>query len=255
MLWLIGVLFWGLIWGLITKTINENKGYDGGFWWGFFLGFIGLIVVLCKPDNRTFINNNSNSVPNDSWTYGSSPAPVASTNAAYLSYTSAAEKEQNERRILSEGGWKCNKCGRVNPAYTGTCICGVLKRDQEEQDRMAAQKAQAEAEAKENEEKELMNIQKLKAYKDLLDSGIISNEVFEQKKAELLNITGYAPSGRGEAFERTAMHSEVGLLPENNANPSNVKEVERLRNKNISGSTDTQNSPKAPLIQRAGDLD
>lgn len=138
-------LIGGLIWGVITKTINENKGYDGEFWWGFFLGFIGLIVVLCKPDNRTFVNNNSYSVPDDNWSYGSSSAPVASPNAAYSSYTSAAERERNERRILSEAFWKCGKCGRVNPAYTGTCICGNLKRDQEEQERIAAEMAKSEA--------------------------------------------------------------------------------------------------------------
>ena len=31
------------------------------------------------------------------------------------------------------------------------------------------------------------NLQKLKAYKDLLDSGVISQEEFDKKKTELLN--------------------------------------------------------------------
>ena len=47
------VLIWAVIWGCITKKINQDKGYEGGFAWGFWLGLIGLIVVLCKSDNRS----------------------------------------------------------------------------------------------------------------------------------------------------------------------------------------------------------
>ena len=39
--------------GLITRYINKSKGYEGGFAWGFWLAFIGIIVVACKPDNRS----------------------------------------------------------------------------------------------------------------------------------------------------------------------------------------------------------
>lgn len=37
------------------------------------------------------------------------------------------EQEQAED-LLVAGGWKCT-CGRVNPRYTSTCVCGKNKRD------------------------------------------------------------------------------------------------------------------------------
>lgn len=44
------------------------------------------------------------------------------------------------------------------------------------------------AEEKDKSEKELLNIQKLKSYKDLLDSGVITQEEFDKKKSELLDL-------------------------------------------------------------------
>lgn len=43
-------------------------------------------------------------------------------------------------------------------------------------------------EEKDKSEKELLNIQKLKSYKDLLDSGVITQEEFDKKKSELLDL-------------------------------------------------------------------
>ena len=37
------------------------------------------------------------------------------------------EKEAEEKDILSNGGWKCPKCGNVNLSYTNTCKCGAKK--------------------------------------------------------------------------------------------------------------------------------
>lgn len=44
------------------------------------------------------------------------------------------------------------------------------------------------AEEKDKSEKELLNVQKLKSYKDLLDSGVITQEEFDKKKSELLGL-------------------------------------------------------------------
>lgn len=44
------------------------------------------------------------------------------------------------------------------------------------------------AEEKDKSEKELLNVQKLKSYKDLLDSGVITQEEFDKKKSELLDL-------------------------------------------------------------------
>lgn len=161
MIYVIAVIIWGLIWGFVAKTVNENKGYEGGFWWGFWLGFIGLIVVACKPEKRSSYND-------------------------YITSTLLSETAEGKRvqQIISSGGWKCNKCERVNPSHTGTCGCGATKSDNEAKTRAALE----EAKAKEKSESELENIQKLKSYKELLDSGVITQEDFNKKKAKLLNI-------------------------------------------------------------------
>ncbi|MBO7732814.1 MAG: hypothetical protein J6S67_09685 [Methanobrevibacter sp.] len=39
------------------------------------------------------------------------------------------EKEAEEKDILSNGGWKCPKCGNVNRSYTNTCKCGAKKEE------------------------------------------------------------------------------------------------------------------------------
>lgn len=140
------------VFGLITYKINDAKGYYGGFWWGFFLGIIGVIIVACKPKYR--------------------PPYIYDFN-----------EETQEKKIISDGGWKCNKCGRVNPNYTGTCACGVSKQAQEDQMRESIEATKE----KEKNERELIDLQKLKAYKELLDSGVISQEEFDKKKAELIN--------------------------------------------------------------------
>ena len=37
------------------------------------------------------------------------------------------ERLTPEQKVLMDGGWLCT-CGRANPAYTSTCVCGVNKR-------------------------------------------------------------------------------------------------------------------------------
>lgn len=91
--------------------------------------------------------------------------------------------------MLSNRGWKCNRCGKVNPYYITTCVCGISKVESEKIAKDAVEKSKAKiAEAEKESEQELQNIQKLKAYKELLDSGAISQEEFDKKKSELLNI-------------------------------------------------------------------
>ncbi len=36
-------------------------------------------------------------------------------------------KISNDEKTLKQGGWECSRCGRINPAYTGTCACGNRK--------------------------------------------------------------------------------------------------------------------------------
>ena len=148
------------IFGAITKSINENKGYDGGFAWGFWLGWIGIIVVACRQPAQVYYPPS----PNPSYNSSSSNAP---------------------------GGWRCT-CGRFHSAYVTSCTCGKAKRDvlspkpamPVRQPAIPATPAPAPAPAPADETK---TIEALKEYKDLLDSGIITQEEFEQKKKTLLS--------------------------------------------------------------------
>lgn len=90
---------------------------------------------------------------------------------------------EEKKDILNENGWKCNRCGQVNQSYTGTCSCGLSKLDNDK-----LNKRSEETPAKSNNTTENDNIEEIKKYKELLDSGIITQEEFEKKKKELLNI-------------------------------------------------------------------
>ena len=61
--YIVGGLIGCVIFGFITKYINNSKGYEGGFAWGFWLNLIGVIVVACKPDNRSNSQANINITP------------------------------------------------------------------------------------------------------------------------------------------------------------------------------------------------
>ena len=134
------VIFWGAVWGVATNAIIQNKGYsENWFWWGFFFSLIAVLVALSKPQ----VQNSENTVQ--------------------------AAAEKRDQAMLSDNGWKCDKCGRTNPSYTGTCVCGQsklrseaqVKQRLEEKRKMAAAKRESDA------------IEKVKRYKELLDSGRI----------------------------------------------------------------------------------
>lgn len=58
-------------------------------------------------------------------------------NVAKISYAQAASnansglnnasKAYQKDAILNNGGWKCDKCGRVNASYISTCVCGEAR--------------------------------------------------------------------------------------------------------------------------------
>lgn len=149
------------VFGFATKKVIENKGYsENWFWWGFFFWLIALIVALAKPEahsGRTSYDINS-------------PLSRAAEEQ---------RRKQEESNRLRIGGWRCNRCGTVNDKYTGTCSCGMIRAEND--DWAANQKKEAE------QKTELENAQKLKAYKDLLDSGVITQDEFDKKKSELLD--------------------------------------------------------------------
>ncbi|MBQ9838854.1 MAG: SHOCT domain-containing protein [Oscillospiraceae bacterium] len=148
----------GIIFGCITKGINENKGYDGGFAWGFWLGWIGIIVVACRQ-----------------------PCVYTPTESIIVPAKNAVQTvSAPPGQIDASGSWRC-RCGRVNARFVSSCACGLSKREATEPATPAVSKNDTDA------ENELKNISLLKEYKALLDSGVITQEEFDAKKASILS--------------------------------------------------------------------
>ena len=110
-------------------------------------------------------------------------------------------------QIPASNQWRC-ACGLINPNYTGTCACGRTKSEVRNSNNQAVKQAAnrlavnrpnaapapAAAPVTNTDVKpanvvsrEEENIRLLKEYKDLLDSGIISQEEFDEKKRKLLS--------------------------------------------------------------------
>ncbi|MBR6253850.1 MAG: zinc-ribbon domain-containing protein [Clostridiales bacterium] len=115
----------------------------------------------------------------------SKPAyPMA--NNAYMNPNPYAYQPQSQptsyNRMPTANEWRCT-CGRINPNFTGTCVCGLRK----SQTPAATPPPVSETNrAKQMAAQEDAKIGLLKDYKDLLDGGIITQEEFEDKKKDLL---------------------------------------------------------------------
>lgn len=151
MLNLIITLVFSVIWGIVVQQIIYNKNYEENwFWWGFFFGIFALIVALTKP--------------------------YCESQQEYEYQLSRIDK-QREENILKNDGWECANCGKINAQYVGMCSCGNHKSQNESVEFKKA-----------SSKDELENIEKIKAYKDLLDKGIITQEEFDEKKKQILGI-------------------------------------------------------------------
>ena len=114
--------------------------------------------------------------------------------------------------------WRCRICGNTNPSYVGTCGCGNAKpmampapdtRQQPKVNTERWKEIQAAKQGGKESPEETANqvfmkdaisgslpasvqtmdkFAEVKAYKELLDSGILSQEEFDKKKAELLGL-------------------------------------------------------------------
>lgn len=192
-----------IILGFVTKKMNENKGYTGGFAWGFWLGIIGVIVVACK----TPINNQYSDAPRyaaqDSGYYHQPGQPSYNTwkcvcgqdNSEKLSYCTRCRRTKDE--VLAElSKVACPNCGAMNkksnqtcfacgrPMYeTGNLYSGAIKE--------AVRSLEKDAEqVNENTEKatgpKADAIDLLKQLAKLHDQGILTDQEFESKKADIL---------------------------------------------------------------------
>ena len=169
-LWFFGLIVSGFIWGCVTQKVIENKGYDDyWFWWGFFFGIFALIVACTKPQN----------------TY--SPPTEPTTYDRYMA-SKAQKSSDNTNRTptpIVSNTWRCS-CGQINPHYVYECTCGAKRRTLQEQLTEKKISKSPVSPKNQHQDTQLLNLQLLREYKELLDSGIITQEEFDKKKSELL---------------------------------------------------------------------
>ena len=90
-------------------------------------------------------------------------------------------------RVLEEGGWKCNRCGRINASYVTSCNCGMYI--EQNKNWLKKQEEERKARAEEHKAKESKSqADEIKKFKELLDSGAITQEEYDAKKKQILGL-------------------------------------------------------------------
>ena len=170
--YLIGVIIWGVIWGFVAKAVITNRGYEEEgtkyFWLGFFFAFIPVIVAATKP------------VYQSKW---------SSSNISNSSSTSSYNSTVNSR--IPENGWRCSNCGRIHCSYESGCLCGKSRfevRPVQAVEQDTTTKTMPKAIPEVNKNSSIAQIDEIKQYKELLDSGILTKEEFDAKKKQLLGL-------------------------------------------------------------------
>ncbi len=147
-LYIVLVLIYAVIWGAVLRKVIQNKGYEESY------------------ANRWF------------WWgffFGLFALIVALTKPVYQKPIT----ENNYILYPKPNDWTCT-CGRTNPAYTGTCSCGRTKQEVQAEDGMY--------EYETNDEPVLGAADEIKKFKELLDSGAITQEEFNLKKKQILGL-------------------------------------------------------------------
>lgn len=138
--------------GIITSVINKRKGYNGGFCWGFFLGVIGIFIVTMRNYKED----------NDIMDRGQI-------------------KKENEKFLNERDGWECPCCNRLHGLFETICACGfsmneeIINEENEKNKETFIKAAKSEQEL-------------ISKYKEMLDSGLITEEEFREKKKKILGI-------------------------------------------------------------------
>lgn len=189
--WLIGCLIYGCIFGFITQHVAESKGYSGGFAWGFFLGIIGLLVVGFRPNIQS---EESPYTP----MYGGTLQSAENSKAKWTCVCGARNREGlnycpvcRRTREESNGGHdiKCPHCGVMNNSSRKVCLLCDKPLDMfvvpapsvlvEPANNLTQQSSQEKPQ-------EVSGIELLEKLAKLHEQGILTDEEFSQKKADVL---------------------------------------------------------------------
>lgn len=189
-LYLLPCIIWCLIWGFATRAVIHNKGYDNNwFWWGFFFGVIAFIVALTKKDityeqyyyqkNKPELNYQSAQSATSSKTWQCACGEI---NLDYVTTCPECGRRKSSAVGASSRSYSSNNNSAKVPAPDWRCSCGAMNKGYEKE----CHRCHKSIYDKDKKSDDTVN--ELKKLKELLDSGIITQEEFDKKKKEYLNL-------------------------------------------------------------------
>lgn len=110
-----------LVWGSVTATMMHNKGYYDKtvkwFWIGAIFNVLGFAFACSEPDlNIVRLINELNKREEEAEKNGTSDRKLKKITLPSRQF----------KTVLPAKDWKCS-CGRMNPSYVTTCLCGAEK--------------------------------------------------------------------------------------------------------------------------------
>lgn len=180
---LMAYLIDGVIFGCIARHVAESRGYDDGFVWGFFLGLIGLLVVGFRPEQRSEapvahkpMYPNAQPKPREQW-----ECTCGARNPVTMDYCLSCRRDR--RSIVPVRRMPCPHCGAQNRETNATCFaCGRPLREDAPVPEVPAPQAPAPAAPTTTDCTAL-----LEKLAQLHEAGILTDDEFAAKKAELLS--------------------------------------------------------------------
>jgi len=123
---ILGSIIWGISILGVSDRYNDTTvagittivvGILGSIISSYFMyGFGELIVHIISIDNKIKENNVANDISK----------PLVEDKPSNLP---VKKVDEEEAKILAEGGWKCPDCGNLNSKFISNCICGRHKND------------------------------------------------------------------------------------------------------------------------------
>lgn len=171
---LIFLLQGGLL-GAISAYLADSKGYDGGFAWGFFLGVIGLLVVGLRP---TRTQPAQYAAPTEASPKPSWACVCGAKNPAGLDYCLSCRRGRHEGEEAPKR--PCPHCGASNRATNSCCFACGKPMEAAASPRAEEPRTLPPASTPGSIPALLEHLGQLHTY------GVLTDEEFQQKKAELL---------------------------------------------------------------------